>query len=87
MISVYWCLKNCITVFICIFLTAMKIHISCSTKNILEQFDAFKIELRGEVEMKVGKHNLLCLTKVQLSECLLLNFTFSHDKKVNFRKI
>ena len=43
-------LKSLIIIF-----SAMKIHISSSTKDILEQFDAFNIELRGEVEMKVGK--------------------------------
>ncbi|XP_072028687.1 atrial natriuretic peptide receptor 1-like [Amphiura filiformis] len=31
---------------------ALKIHISKSTKDILDQFNAFKIELRGEIEMK-----------------------------------
>lgn len=32
---------------------ALKIHVSPQTKAILDQFGSFKLELRGEIEMKV----------------------------------
>ena len=33
---------------------ALKIHLSPQTKEILDTFRTFKVELRGPVEMKVG---------------------------------
>jgi hypothetical protein len=33
-------------------LLALKIHVSETTKNILDKFGTFKLELRGEVELK-----------------------------------
>ena len=49
-----------------IFGTALKIHISPYTKEVLDQFGTFQLELRGAVEMKViyrailqFKHSLL----------------------------
>lgn len=36
------------------FLLALKIHISAATKEILDEFGCFLLELRGDVEMKVG---------------------------------
>ncbi|XP_042295204.1 atrial natriuretic peptide receptor 1 isoform X2 [Sceloporus undulatus] len=36
---------------------ALKIHLSCATKSILEEFGCFELELRGDVEMK-GKGKL-----------------------------
>ncbi len=39
--------------FIAFFTIAQKIHISSSTKEILDLFEIFDMELRGEVEMKV----------------------------------
>lgn len=33
---------------------ALKIHVSPSTKEVLDSFGTFELELRGEVEMKVG---------------------------------
>lgn len=36
------------------FLPALKIHISAATKEILDEFGCFLLELRGDVEMKVG---------------------------------
>ena len=32
---------------------ALKIHVSPSTKEVLEKFNCFELECRGEVEMKV----------------------------------
>lgn len=37
---------------------ALKIHLSSETKAVLEEFDGFELELRGDVEMKVGKDSL-----------------------------
>lgn len=37
---------------------ALRIHLSSETKAVLEEFDAFELELRGDVEMKVGKDSL-----------------------------
>lgn len=37
----------------CIFYTALKIHISQCTADILVQAGSFELEERGEVEMKV----------------------------------
>lgn len=37
-----------------LFLPALKIHISAATKEILDEFGCFLLELRGDVEMKVG---------------------------------
>lgn len=34
---------------------ALKIHLSSETKAVLEEFDGFELELRGDVEMKVGE--------------------------------
>lgn len=31
---------------------ALRIHLSSETKAVLEEFDAFELELRGDVEMK-----------------------------------
>ena len=36
----------------CLF-TALKIHVSPNTKELLDSFGTFRLELRGEVEMKV----------------------------------
>lgn len=33
--------------------SALKIHVSPSTKEVLDSFGTFELELRGEVEMKV----------------------------------
>jgi atrial natriuretic peptide receptor A len=33
---------------------ALKIHISIQTKEILDDFGTFEVELRGEIEMKVS---------------------------------
>lgn len=38
----------------CSFFLALKIHVSPSTKEVLDSFGTFELELRGEVEMKVG---------------------------------
>lgn len=38
-------------------MTALKIHVSSSTKEVLDTFATFRLELRGEVEMKVRKYN------------------------------
>ena len=35
------------------FLTAQKIHISRQTKEVLDTFNIFQTELRGEMEIKV----------------------------------
>lgn len=37
---------------------ALKIHLSSETKAVLEEFDGFELELRGDVEMKVEKDSL-----------------------------
>ena len=34
---------------------ALRIHLSSETKAVLEEFDGFELELRGDVEMKVEK--------------------------------
>lgn len=39
-------------------LSALKIHLSSETKAVLEEFDGFELELRGDVEMKVEKNSL-----------------------------
>lgn len=33
---------------------ALKIHVSSTTKEILDEFGCFELSLRGDVEMKVG---------------------------------
>lgn len=38
---------------LCVFYTALKIHISQSTADILFQAGSFELEERGEIEMKV----------------------------------
>lgn len=35
--------------------TALKIHVSSTTKEVLDEFGCFELELRGDVEMKVGR--------------------------------
>lgn len=35
-------------------LSALKIHVSSSTKEILDKYGTFVTELRGQVKMKVG---------------------------------
>ena len=32
---------------------ALRIHVSSSTKNILQRFGTFELKLRGDIEMKV----------------------------------
>ena len=32
---------------------ALKIHVSSTTKEVLDEFGCFELELRGDVEMKV----------------------------------
>lgn len=34
---------------------ALRIHISSTTKSILEKFGTFELKLRGDIEMKVCK--------------------------------
>lgn len=41
-----------------LFYPALKIHLSSETKAVLEEFDGFELELRGDVEMKVKKKSL-----------------------------
>jgi hypothetical protein len=36
-----------------VFFSALKIHVSPKTKAVLDTFESFELELRGEVEMKV----------------------------------
>ena len=39
---------------ICIFFfSALKIHVSSATKEVLDKFNTFELECRGEVDMKV----------------------------------
>lgn len=33
--------------------SALKIHVSSATKEVLDEFGCFELELRGDVEMKV----------------------------------
>lgn len=35
-------------------LLALKIHVSSATKEVLDEFGYFDLQLRGDVEMKVG---------------------------------
>ena len=35
-------------------LAALKIHVSSATKEVLDEFGYFDLQLRGDVEMKVG---------------------------------
>lgn len=42
---------------LCVFYTALKIHISQSTADILVQAGSFEMEERGEIEMKVTKES------------------------------
>ena len=49
------CMYDGWKIFFEILLIALKIHISQATKEILDTFGTFQIELRGQVEMKV--HN------------------------------
>lgn len=39
--------------FLALFLSALKIHVSPQTKEVLDTFNCFELEFRGEVEMKV----------------------------------
>ena len=39
--------------------SAMKIHVSPVTKSILDKFGTYQLELRGDVEMKVGGGGLI----------------------------
>jgi len=38
---------------VCLWLAELKIHVSPDTKQILDTFNTFQLELRGPVEMKV----------------------------------
>lgn len=38
---------------------ALKIHVSSATKEVLDEFGYFDLQLRGDVEMKVGTVTLL----------------------------
>ena len=40
------------------FFSALKIHVSQSTKDVLDTFNTFVLEERGEIEMKVSPHGL-----------------------------
>ena len=43
------------------FATAMRIHVSADTAAALQKLDAsFRLDLRGEVDMKVGSGNCEC---------------------------
>lgn len=44
--------------------TALKIHVSSATKEVLDEFGYFELQLRGDVEMKVRKKAGIALTKV-----------------------
>ncbi|TNN22110.1 Atrial natriuretic peptide receptor 2 [Liparis tanakae] len=35
---------------------ALKIHLSSATKEVLDEFGYFDLQLRGDVEMKVRRH-------------------------------
>lgn len=44
--------------FVCF--VALKIHVSPQTKEVLDTFGTFDLELRGEIEMKVrGKRSII----------------------------
>lgn len=45
---------------------ALKIHVSSATKEVLDEFGYFDLELRGDVEMKVRTFVDVVLTKVVL---------------------
>lgn len=45
-------MNNKIFQIIIIVLTALRIHVSWATKHILDTFQTFKLELRGDVELK-----------------------------------
>lgn len=40
---------------VCVYFLALKIHVSPQTKEVLDTFGTFDLELRGEIEMKVRK--------------------------------
>lgn len=42
---------------------ALKIHVSPQTKEVLETFGTFDLELRGEIEMKVRTTNFQFVAK------------------------
>lgn len=60
--------------------TALKIHVSEATKEILDQFGTFQMELRGEVELKgkgvVTAYWLIGCTEPDLRYNLRIIFNF-----------
>lgn len=54
-----WCHGSCPTPepshvpFAPLYHPALKIHVSSTTKEVLDEFGCFELELRGDVEMKV----------------------------------
>lgn len=55
------CLNSalCFCAHICVCFAALKIHVSSATKEVLDEFCYFNLELRGDVEMKVRLLNSL----------------------------
>ena len=49
---IFYCSTLMKNVLCIILISALSIHVSESTKNLLDQFHSFKLELRGNVAMK-----------------------------------
>lgn len=43
------CLYVCVFVCVC---AALKIHVSAATRDVLQEFNCFQLELRGDIEVK-----------------------------------
>lgn len=74
-------------------LLALKIHVSSATKEVLDEFGYFDLQLRGDVEMKVGtviwmkpnetfalkvsSYVLWMLTKINIEQCMIRHWFIS----------
>lgn len=38
--------------YLCVFVSALKIHVSAATRDVLLEFNCFQLELRGEIDVK-----------------------------------
>jgi len=53
--TVSWSHHVCITDILWLYFVALRIHVSPTTKAVLDGFETFDLELRGSVDMKVRK--------------------------------
>ena len=47
-----------------VFITALRIHLSATTKELLEEFETFNLQERGPIDLKVGDFVLRTKTSI-----------------------